>query len=68
MCATQHGGIPEAVEHGVSGFHCDQVRDYVDAIHAVGALRTYRARPNIDLDSFGLASRDYLLAAGLIHT
>ncbi|MBK9131768.1 MAG: serine/threonine protein kinase [Gammaproteobacteria bacterium] len=39
---------------------------FIARIHAVGALAPYRARPTLDLASFGTESRDYLLGAGLI--
>ena len=39
---------------------------FLGRIHAVGALAPYRARPTLDLASFGVDSRDYLLGAGLI--
>lgn len=35
-------------------------------IHAVGALRPYRERPVLDIQSFGEAPRDYLLSQGFI--
>jgi Ser/Thr protein kinase RdoA (MazF antagonist) len=39
---------------------------FIGRIHAVGALAPYRARPALDIASFGTEPRDYLLAAGLI--
>jgi Ser/Thr protein kinase RdoA (MazF antagonist) len=39
---------------------------FIARIHAVGALIPYRARPALDITSFGIEPRDYLLAAGLI--
>jgi Ser/Thr protein kinase RdoA (MazF antagonist) len=39
---------------------------FIGRIHAVGALTAYRARPTLDIASFGIESRDYLLASGLI--
>jgi Ser/Thr protein kinase RdoA (MazF antagonist) len=39
---------------------------FIGRIHAVGALAPYRARPTLDIASFGIESRDYLLASGLI--
>lgn len=35
-------------------------------IHAVGVLRPYRQRPELDIASFGEAPRDYLLSQGFI--
>jgi Ser/Thr protein kinase RdoA (MazF antagonist) len=39
---------------------------FIGRIHGVGALAPYRARPALDIASFGTEPRDYLLAAGLI--
>jgi Ser/Thr protein kinase RdoA (MazF antagonist) len=39
---------------------------FIGRIHAVGALAPYRARPTLDIATFGTEPRDYLLAAGLI--
>jgi Ser/Thr protein kinase RdoA (MazF antagonist) len=39
---------------------------FIGRIHAVGALAPYRARPTLDIAGFGIESRDYLLASGLI--
>ena len=39
---------------------------FVGRIHAVGARRAFRARPAIDIDTFGRAPRAYLLDSGLI--
>jgi Ser/Thr protein kinase RdoA (MazF antagonist) len=35
---------------------------FIGRIHAVGALRPFLARPTLDIASFGVASRDWLLA------
>ncbi len=35
-------------------------------IHAIGAIRPFTARPAIDVESFGIESRDWLVANGLI--
>ena len=39
---------------------------FIGRIHAVGAARPFAERPALDLDTFGVASRDYLLAQGFI--
>lgn len=39
---------------------------FIGRIHAVGALNPFRARPALDLASFGVEPRDYLLAHGFI--
>jgi Ser/Thr protein kinase RdoA (MazF antagonist) len=39
---------------------------FVGRIHAVGAVRPFRERPAIDVESFGTEPRDWLLAHGFI--
>jgi Ser/Thr protein kinase RdoA (MazF antagonist) len=39
---------------------------FIGRIHAVGALAPYRERPAIDIESFGRAPREFLLANGFI--
>ena len=39
---------------------------FIGRIHAVGALSAFRARPALDLASFGMEPRDYLLTHGFI--
>jgi len=39
---------------------------FVGRIHAVGALRPFVARPALDIESFGLEPRDWLLGHGFI--
>ncbi|MCC6208516.1 MAG: serine/threonine protein kinase [Gammaproteobacteria bacterium] len=39
---------------------------FIGRIHAVGALTPFRARPTLDIASFGIESRDYLLGTGLV--
>ena len=39
---------------------------FIGRIHAVGALRPFRERPALDVASFGVEPRDYLLAHGFI--
>ena len=39
---------------------------FLGRIHAVGALKPFQARPTLDIDTFGLASRDFLLAGDFL--
>ena len=39
---------------------------FIGRIHAVGAVRPFAARPAIDIESFGIEPRDWLLAHGFI--
>ena len=39
---------------------------FIGRIHAVGALRPFQHRPTLDIASFGLQARDYLLANNFI--
>lgn len=39
---------------------------FIGRIHAVGALTPFDARPKLDIESFGVEPRDYLLANGFI--
>ena len=39
---------------------------FIGRIHAVGALRPFAARPTLDIESFGLEPRDWLLAHGFV--
>jgi Ser/Thr protein kinase RdoA (MazF antagonist) len=39
---------------------------FIGRIHAVGALRPFAARPALDVESFGLEPRDWLLAHGFV--
>ena len=39
---------------------------FLGRIHAVGAIRPFGARPAIDIESFGIESRDYLLAGTFV--
>src|SRR5512146_215312 len=39
---------------------------FIGRIHAVGALRPFAARPALDIESFGLEPRDWLLAHGFV--
>ena len=39
---------------------------FIGRIHAVGALAQFKARPALNLETFGMEPRDYLLAHGFI--
>lgn len=39
---------------------------FIGRIHAVGAAQPYRHRPALDIDTFGTAPRDWLLAHGCV--
>jgi len=39
---------------------------FIGRIHAVGTLAPYRERPALDIDSFGIDARDYLIANNFI--
>ena len=39
---------------------------FIGRIHAVGALRPFAVRPALDIESFGLEPRDWLLAHGFV--
>jgi Ser/Thr protein kinase RdoA (MazF antagonist) len=39
---------------------------FVGRIHAVGAARAFRARPRLDIETFGVEPRAFLLASGLV--
>ncbi len=39
---------------------------FIGRIHALGATQPYQARPALDLETFGIAPRDWLLASGCI--
>jgi Ser/Thr protein kinase RdoA (MazF antagonist) len=39
---------------------------FIGRIHAVGAVRPFRDRPSLDLESFGEEPRDYLLTNGFL--
>lgn len=39
---------------------------FIGRIHAVGAAEPYASRPALDLDTFGIAPRDWLLQSGCI--
>ncbi|MBC7513195.1 MAG: serine/threonine protein kinase, partial [Herminiimonas sp.] len=53
----KHGGrAPELEGQGV----LEWLGRFIGRIHAVGALQPFVLRPALDIDSFGVASRDYL--------
>ncbi|MEO8144974.1 MAG: serine/threonine protein kinase [Betaproteobacteria bacterium] len=39
---------------------------FLGRIHAVGAIRPFKARPALNIDTFGYEPRDWLLASGMI--
>ena len=41
---------------------------FIGRIHAVGGLHAFKARPSIDIASFGYASRDYILSTPFVPT
>jgi len=59
----RRGGRPPELED-------DKVLEWIGRflgrIHAVGATRDFRERPALDLDSYGVEPREWLLASGLI--
>lgn len=38
LISVHYGAFSETVQHGVNGFHCHTLQDWVDAIHAAGDL------------------------------
>ncbi|GGY57447.1 serine/threonine protein kinase [Pseudoduganella albidiflava] len=55
----RHGGrAPELSDPGV----LEWTGRFIGRIHAVGAVRPFAERPALDIDTFGIASRDFLLA------
>ena len=60
---TRHGGrAPELDDPAV----LEWTGRYIARIHAVGALKPYAERPALDIDTFGLEPREYLLANDFI--
>ena len=39
---------------------------FLGRIHAVGAIRPFKARPALNIETFGIEPRDWLLASGMI--
>jgi len=59
----RHGGrAPELDRHGTLG----QLGRYIARIHTVGAARPFEHRPALTIESFGDASRAYLLDHGFL--
>lgn len=54
----QPGRVPE-LEDGAT---LEWLGRFLGRIHAVGALQPFKARPTLSVESFAVASRDYLLA------
>jgi Ser/Thr protein kinase RdoA (MazF antagonist) len=46
--------------------HLEQLGRFVGRIHAVGASRNFEHRPELNIESFGIAPRIYLLDGGFI--
>ncbi len=56
---AKHGGrAPELEDRDT----LEWLGRFLGRIHAVGATKNYRHRPTLDIESFGIESRDYLLA------
>ncbi|MFM2396813.1 MAG: hypothetical protein RLZZ144_63 [Pseudomonadota bacterium] len=60
---AKHGGRAPELENRDT---LEWMGRFLGRIHAVGALQNYQQRPSINLDTFGLAPRDYLLANDFI--
>ncbi|WP_207221246.1 serine/threonine protein kinase [Pseudoduganella lutea] len=59
----RHGGrAPELFDPAV----LEWTGRFIGRIHAVGATRPFTERSALDIDTFGIASRDYLLANGFL--
>lgn len=71
-CLHSHGGFRFAVFPYLPGrppepdslANLEVLGRFLGRIHAVGALRPFRHRPEIDLETFGHEPRRYLLASG----
>jgi Ser/Thr protein kinase RdoA (MazF antagonist) len=60
---TRHGGrAPELDDPAV----LEWTGRYIARIHAVGAVKPYAQRPALDIDTFGVEPREYLLANDFI--
>ena len=59
----QHAGRAPELDHPET---LEWMGRFIGRIHAVGALASYVERPSITLQSFGVASRDYLIATHAI--
>jgi len=59
----KHGGrAPELDQPGT----LEWIGRFIGRIHAIGALDSYKARPALDIPSFGVEPSEYLLAHGYI--
>lgn len=62
LYARQPGRAPELLERNT----LEWMGRFLGRIHAVGALESYRARPTLDIDTFGHEPRAYLLEGDFI--
>ena len=59
----KHGGsAPELDQPGT----LEWIGRFIGRIHAIGVLDSYKARPALDISSFGVEPSEYLLAHGFI--
>ena len=56
---TKHGGRAPELDDPAT---LEWMGRFIGRIHAIGALAPYRERPTLDLATFGMEARDYLLA------
>jgi len=59
----KHGGRAPELENRDT---LEWLGRFLGRIHAVGAIKDYRHRPTLDIETFGTEPRDYLLANGFI--
>lgn len=59
----RHGGRAPELENRDT---LEWLGRFLGRIHAVGALKDYRHRPSLDIETFGIEPRDYLLAHDFI--
>lgn len=60
---AKHGGRAPELEDSAT---LEWLGRFIGRIHAVGALSPFVERPSLNLDTFGIEPRDYLLANGFI--
>jgi Ser/Thr protein kinase RdoA (MazF antagonist) len=60
---TKHGGRSPELEDRDT---LEWLGRFLGRIHAVGALKDFEHRPTLDIASFGIEPRDYLLAHGFL--
>lgn len=60
---AKHGGRAPELEQAAT---LEWIGRFIGRIHAVGALKAYAQRPALDIDSFGIEPRDFLLAHDFI--